>query len=407
MGGLATQSDGTLRFAVLFCLWRQPGLKSRAGCFCFVPMIATTMENARASAEPAGAVRKIMLLVLGCVLLLEIALGRSEFAWRLVPRSAVGVLLETEEKVIAPNPNPKVLVMGTSRANGAFLPTVMEQHLGLRRGEVLNLAMGEQIPFDMLSMYERNRARLSRASLVFLQVDDFQFAVREKAFGRFRKMASWSERMSFSGRTRMQLMSDYVLQANTALPLLWFYAQSWVVNGSAPQSPGMDQYGRLALEAIADDHNERLFTERGFRTWISWFYPDYKHSPIFEKHFLKLVELIKEDGGEVVIVIMPTVSDFPTYVREAIGDDYDRFRARMLQVSSEMNVGCLLWDDHREAGLTFRDFRDWGHLNTPGAEKWSRFISDWVLAERQGNRLKWKLQDPVDRTRSRGPQSIP
>lgn len=366
-----------------------------------------TSPSPRADSEPVGAVRKMMLFVLCCVVLLEIVLGRTEFAWRLVPRSALGMLLETEEEIIRPNPNPQVLVMGTSRANGAFLPTVMERELGLRRGEVLNLAIGEQIPFDMLSMYERNRATLSRASLVFLQVDPFQFAVRQKGLGRLRKLASWSERMAFSGRTRMGLVSDYFLQANAALPLVSLYAGSWLLNGRAPQRAGTDRYGRLALEAIADDHNERIFNARTYRTWISWFYPDFEYSRLFEQHFLRLVKLIKEDGGEVVIIIMPTVSDYPTFVREAIGDGYDRFRSRMLQLAAETNAHCLLWDDHRDAGLMFRDFRDWGHLNTPGAEKWSSFISRWILQQQQQSKLRWKLRDPVERTLSREPEGIP
>lgn len=366
-----------------------------------------TSESPKTRSEPTGAVRRMMLLVLACVLLIEIVMGRMDFAWRLVPRSALGMQFDIEEKVIQPNPHPKVLVMGTSRANGAFLPTVMEESLGLQRGEVLNLAIGEQLPFDMLWTYERNRERLSRASLVFLQVDPFQFSVRRPALARFRKLASWSDRLSFSGTTRMQLISDYFLQANTALPLFYLYFGSWAFFGRAPQSPGLDRYGRLALEAIADDHDEREFRDVQLRSWIGWFYTDYKYSPVFERHFSRIIELIKEDGGEVVIIVMPMAADFPKFIREAIGDEYDRFRARMLQLASEADVHCLLWEDPQVAGLVFRDFRDWGHLNTPGAEKWSRFISQWVLAERQKNTLKWKQSDPVQRTGSRESKSIP
>ncbi len=344
---------------------------------------------------PALAVRRTMLFVLACVLLVELAIGRTEFAWRLVPESELGTLYQVEESVIQPNPNPRVLVLGTSRARGAFLPTVMEQRMGLRRGEVLNLSMGGVSVFDMFVTYQRNRARLAGASLVILQVDPFQFSVGRVPDGRFRKLASWSDRMAYSGTKRATVISDYFFQTNNTVPVFGHYLDAWLENGSAPELDGIDRYGRLALVNIADDHDPQEFTQQRFGYWIDFFYREYEYSPILEQRLIQMIRMVQEDGGEVAIVMMPMAGNFLALTRGTIGEGYTRFRARMFELASQLGATCVFWEEPADAGLTERNFRDWGHLNTPGAEKWSEFIAHWIATGRQRNVLKGSRSDSL------------
>lgn len=359
------------------------------------------MTNAmnRGETQTAGptafAVRWTMLFLLACILLVEVIVGRTEFAWRLVPGSDLGTLYQIEESVIHANPKPKVLVLGTSRARGAFLPTVMEEGLGLRRGEVLNLSMGGVSVFDMFVTYQRNRARLAGASLVILQVDPFQFSVGRIPDSRFRKLASWSDRMSYSGRKQADLIADYFFQTTNTLPAFWYYLDAWLENGTAPKLAGIDQYGRLAVVKIAHDHEPQEFTQQRFGYWIDWFYREYEYSPVLEQRFLQMMRMVQEDGAAVVIVMMPMAGNFRELTRGALGEGYDRFRARMFELASEFGAHCVFWEEPANAGLTDRHFRDWGHLNTPGAEKWSEFLGRWIVAERQKNGLTWRASDSL------------
>jgi len=341
-------------------------------------------ENVPASREdfpgqPGRFVQWCLSTVLVFVVLVEIVAGRTELVWRLVPGSDVGTLLEIEEAIIRPNPDPHIIVMGTSRARGAFLPTQLEQSLGLRKGQVLNLAMGGAQIIDALVTYERNRAQLSKARLVIVQVDPFQFSSGIKPGFRFRHFASASDRLAYSGATRASLLLDMIFRTDHTLPVLTEYLRYWQRTGHAPGPAGVDQFGRLAAVRIADDHPERQFESSLLRLWIHRFYETYEYSPVFEEQLARLVRMVKADGGEVVLVGMPTAGDYWALMRESNGELYSDFKERLARLAARLGARSQFWDAPVEVGLTDRDFRDWGHLNTPGAIKWSDFVAGWIV----------------------------
>ncbi|MBM3776034.1 MAG: hypothetical protein FJW37_12865 [Acidobacteria bacterium] len=60
------------------------------------------------------------LFVLASAALVEIVIGRTNLAWRLMPKHDIGILLNMEERVIHKSPAPRVVILGTSRRGPRF-----------------------------------------------------------------------------------------------------------------------------------------------------------------------------------------------------------------------------------------------------------------------------------------------
>ena len=322
-------------------------------------------------------VRGCLVFLLFCVFLVEGLIGRTGITYRLVPDAAMETLLRIEELVIKPNPHPKVVVMGTSRGRGSFLPTVLEENLGLQRGEVLNLAMGGGEINDALWTYQRNRATLSKAKWVIVQADPFQFTTGFDPAYRFREMANLEDRLAYSGRRRLRLLLNMGYKTDLALPYVTDFVSIVYGTRAWPQKKGLDPYGRIAYVSLEDDHEDREFTEERLVYWITQFYTDYEHSPVFESRFLQLAQMVHEDGGQVVVFGQPTVDAYLPLLRREKGPLFENFRARMELLASQHGFETLFWS-RQDAGLAEQDFRDWGHLNITGARKFSSVFAAWL-----------------------------
>ncbi|MBI3684536.1 MAG: hypothetical protein HY235_29540 [Acidobacteria bacterium] len=314
-------------------------------------------------------------------MLAEIVIGRTRFVWGLVPDSDLGIVGQIEETIIRGSPDPQVLVFGSSRGRGAFLPTRIEERMGLRRGQVVSLAIGGAHVFDALLIYQRNRSALSKAKMAILDIDPFQFNVGTEPPVRFRQFASWGDRFAYSGAKRWRLLADYVFHMDNALPTFtWYLSQRF--RGQVFKRVGIDRYGRLAVVNIADDHDPRLFEERGFRRWVNILYGNYEYSPVLEQELVRLIRMLREDGAAVYLVRIPTAGGFLPMLEQSGHTPFTQFKQNMQRVAHELGVVCQIWESGGDVGLRERDYRDWGHLNTPGAEKWTEFFMRWLLAHR-------------------------
>lgn len=328
----------------------------------------------------------VFLLVL--VALVEIAVGRTDFVWKLAPSNDIGGLLKLEEVVIAKSSDPRVLVFGSSRGREAFLPAQMEAMLGLQKGQVLPLAMGGINVLDALLTYQRNRAALSRADLVVLQLDPFQLSAGGyPPPARYRRYASWHDRMAYTGRARARLLADYVFGMDVALPVASQYLKDWLKHGRPPrQRFFIDGTGRLAVAgaaAMPDDlHEERNFTGKALEYWLHWGYPDYAPSPIMEEQLARFIQMVKSDGAGVYVVYLPTTKAYFEMLAKVPRDPYHYLKARLQRLAGELGFEIGWWQLPEDAGLAERDFADWGHLNRAGARKWTRHFVHWLESVR-------------------------
>ena len=339
-------------------------------------------------------VKSCFLAVLISIVLIEIIVGRTNLMWRIVPETDVGILLNMEDQIIQANPNPKVLVFGSSRGRGAFLPTVMEKEMGLRRGEVLSLAMGGAHIQNALLTYERNRNILSRARIAIVQLDSSGFNTGIIPQGRYHQFASWEDRMAYSGKVRARLLADYVFRMDNALPAVGMYVREWIQHRKPPRQYQLDKFGRLAVVPIADDHEDKEFTPDCYQWWLNILYVDYNYSAVMEGQLVRLVRMFREDGVQVYIVHMPVVPTFQPWIDKVPGDPDVRYKALLARLSRDYGVHVGWWGAPEEAGLTARNFRDWGHLNTPGAHKWSEYFVRWLRLPEES---RASLLSPINR----------
>lgn len=326
-----------------------------------------------------GSVGCVAAFALLCLALAELAIGRTDWALRLVPPAEASLLLTVREELVEPNPDPALMFFGTSRARGTFLPTILESELGLKRGQVLNLAVGGKHVLDALVVYREGRKNLSHARDVVLQLDGFQMSQGTPPTQRYGRYASFREQAAFKGMERLEVMRDSVFRLEGMRPALAFYVASWLREGHAPGPVPIDRYGRLALVNIADDHDEKNFTAALFDYWIERFWGGFEWSEVFARQLLELRALVREDGGRFWIVELPVIDGFYQRLRKLPGDPYAEYHRRLSALLGD-DAHVRVWRQPAEVGLVIRNFRDWGHLNTPGAEHFSRFFAHWLAA---------------------------
>jgi hypothetical protein len=321
------------------------------------------------------------IFTLGCIALIEIVLGRTDLVSRVFPRSDLGILFNLEDQVIPRSIGPRTLIFGTSRARGAFLPTEMERTMGLSRGQVLNLAMGGGQIFDPLITYERSRSRLTPIRSVIIQLDPFEFSTGGTPGVRYRFFGSWQDLMAYHGRKRAGVIEDYFFRTNSVLPTVSEYIKLLLKRGRPPDPVGLDPFGRLAVVKIADDHDPRDFTDQQFRFWIDTFYSDFQYSPVMEDQLARLIRMAKQDGAHVYLVHMPVTERFRKLLAELPGNPDQQVKTQITRLAQKYHAEIAWWESPAETGLTQRDFRDWGHLNTAGARKFSEFFARWMRSE--------------------------
>jgi hypothetical protein len=315
-----------------------------------------------------------------CIGLFEILLGRTDFAWKMVPGSHIDSFLALEETIIQKHPMPTILIFGSSRARGAFLPTLMEEQMGLQRGEVLNLGLGSGRPIHALKIYQQNRDILAQADIVIIEVESWQFAltIPPNELDLYRYVAGWSDVLAYKGENRYSLVRSLLFRLPDAVPYLRIYVKHWLTEKHAPESVGIDKYGRLALVRIANDHDEERFQDEHIANLLDWTYRNYEYSEVAQEYLIKLVRLAKEDGASVYVLRMPSAGNFVTRLKQHDRNPYGQFRENVQLAIADLADGVQFWEFPTEIGLNDQDFRDPGHFNTGGAIQWTKFFVRWL-----------------------------
>jgi hypothetical protein len=270
----------------------------------------------------------------------------------------------------------------------------MESRLGLKRGEVLNLAMGGDNIYDALLTYERSRDQLRGTGIVVVQVDPFQFNVGRPPPARLRRYATWRERKAYrETRHRWSIWLDFLFRSEVSLQPLGVYIRQWLTDGEPPAEDSVDVFGRLAVVRIANDHDPMEFSHSRLESWLQWQYMDYFHAPELEHALLRLIDMAHEDGAKVVIVGMPTVPRYQEMLSAFPGDPQAVFQNRVRQILARRADGLAFWSTPESAELSVTHFRDWGHLNTAGAIVWSDFFARWLIDEEPVLLASWPMAE--------------
>ena len=293
------------------------------------------------------------------LILIEVGASRQDWLWSTEPRSNTGIVYALEDRVIEVADDPAIVFMGSSRVRDAVAPRVMEQQLNLPTGSVLNLGLSEGSVFDSLTLYERNRRKLSGAELLVVGVELNDFVAVPIVNNRFRRFAPLSMRLEWQGPERLSLVLGWLYRTYDARPNLRALVSSiWRQN--SPEIP-IAEDGRVVWREPVEDGPNRIDAALAAET----LYAGEEAGLGFEGELQELVDLATADGMHVAIVHVP--------VRDSVADAFDANFSDLveeMQGSVTAISGASLVDITMRrssvSGLEPTHYEDYGHVTPDG-----------------------------------------
>ncbi len=302
-----------------------------------------------------------------------------ELTARLLPEGCLdGSRIVTEirfmEKNLLPRiPNPRILVLGSSRVRRGVVPGALDRELGLPPHSTINAGMAMGRTYDALYFYQRNRAQLSRSRLIILTFDEWTFCPGLRMGAHYELNAPWSDRLQHEGVLRSRMVMDGLFQFRVKLP-------------RAPEellfATGLRRRPVHAIE-INDDH-QVLPPERekndpeAARRQMKEFYTDFSISPVLCAHVLLLARLIKEDGGQLVLMHLPNRDSYQNAVERDYPGEFQSHLSALQDVARQAEVPLFIFTRPGPCGLDDGCYLDYGHLNRAGSLVFTKFLADLI-----------------------------
>ena len=316
--------------------------------------------------RPLGA-----LFAVGLLLTVELSLARSEWLWSRVPMSPSGVIDALEERVIEPNSSVDIVFMGSSRVRDAIIPRQLERELDLEHGQVMNLGLTAGNPFDALTLYRRNRGKLSSARLIVFGVEDWHFNAAMPASERDRRFASWSESLGMlSGSETHSLLVSWIWRTYGAQQPLRRLVKS--IFQAPPGDLPIGEDGRVRWRGEVGDFGPETVD---VATEAHRFYRNFSpHSGRFEM-LRVLIDLAHADGLTVMILQVPTRRAYREFVLEHYAREYAAYERAVRELPG---VQVRIYADAQSLGLAETYFYDYGHLTPVGARIFTSETANWL-----------------------------
>ena len=325
--------------------------------------------------SPAG--KRGLLVCLAILLLIEVAVARPDWAWRLDPRRPVGILLEVEEKLLAPVETPRVVVLGSSVMRDGLLPRAFETSAGLPSGAIVNASLPNATPFDFCLLYERNREKIAQSRLLVAGIEDWYFYEEPGVSERYHRWASLSQRWrDYAGMERAPLIVSWLWKTYAARQALAFDAIVASVRGERADVIGDD--GRVRWRPEEVDMGPESFDLAGYEARLR----EREWRDRQARYLRELGELAAEDHVPLVVVRMPMRAR-AFELRKRVSPDAE---PRLQDVLATLRAGAdaptvLDIPTGEPAGLEERHFLDERHLATEGARRFTRYLAAWVAGE--------------------------
>jgi hypothetical protein len=269
--------------------------------------------------------------------------------------------------------DPSVVFLGGSHTQAGVAATRIEELLGWPRGSILNAALSNARPRDVLRLYRTHRPLFAKAKTAYVAVDVTYF--NRNGLNRtstpapaWRRRATLADRLSFPGsfETRVDVIAGWFSN-------VWDQRTTWRqeliglalrLRGTPRGARGSRLFDPLGRPAMGSPRapltTEALTREIDDAVDRRMFNYDFD-SESFES-LDELVRLLRDDGLEVVLVEMP----MPAHLRALISE---RYAGAMARWTSEMRrrYGDLEMVRFSGDGYGTADFRDSDHLSEHGA----------------------------------------
>ncbi len=350
---------------------------------------------------PAG-----LLAAIGLVVCMELGVRVLSDSWLLPYYSRLGYRLFMEEVVLPKFKEPRIVVFGTSRAADSFMPTELDKSLGLPEFSTVNLSIFGSRPIDWLLLYKRNRAQLAHSKLVIVAVDEWMYSSTLGNDEQFSIEAPFADRWNFiqpvkevlpanesaADRVKREAAKlEYMRIKRNRLVLDWVFlsrmklrfvplAVAKSLHLGKKRDPVFDQFHMVrstnAETGKADDeprnHHERIHN----------FYKFFDTHPISVRHLEELAELVKADGGRLLILNMPNRRSYQIGVDLLYPAEY----AHHLRVTADLaeRTGAVFRAVHfpEDMGLQDSDYVDYAHVAKIGAEKCTAWLAELIKREK-------------------------
>ncbi len=323
---------------------------------------ATADQPSVRRARPRG-----LLVALGVLAAVE-CFVRTELPWAWETATPSGVVDGIEQKIIAKSPDPTVLILGSSRARDGILPRQLEQALHLPPGAALNLGITGGTPFDALTLYRRNRAKLRRAKLLVFAVEDWHMNARFPPGTLDRRFATLEERWhTFDGESTVSLVAGWVWRTYDAQEPLRNFAVS-LIRGRR-QLRVTDDLRISWRDKDLEQGPAHVAPER----WLQRFYGDFELGRGRFDQLNQLLQLATSDGLQVLVVRLPWRDAYVNAVQARYASAF----AQTTQLTRTLPAKLVLFERCSSLGIADQDYYDYGHLALRGA----RLMTD-VLASR-------------------------
>lgn len=324
-------------------------------------------SSTSSSDAPGTRLPKAALLAMVLLLAVEVGMARQDWLWDYVLASPSGIITALETQVIA-DADPELVVMGSSRVRDGVSPQHLGSALGLPPGAVLNLAVTNGSTFDALTLYRRNREKLSHAKILVVGIEDRTFNAGWAPNDRDRRYMTLSERVGpYNDEHTLSLLAGWCWRTYDARGPFQAAIKSTIKGRKLTLPIAEDGRVKWRDEEIAEGPEKLPDPTAYARFYRKWEPTDGR------KAFLEeLVRLAREDGVKVLVIKLPWRSEHLALIEKHHPEELAEYRRRAQTVEG---AKVVLWDHPRDLGLKDTHFYDYGHPTTRGAEIVSKALA--------------------------------
>jgi hypothetical protein len=314
---------------------------------------------------PRGLLTAVILLAV-----LDFGLSRADWPYRKNPSSYVGTFLAQEDVLRRDPVPPRIIILGNSRSKCGLLSQEMERRLGLPNGAVLNLSIESGDHYDNYTFQKRNRQQMKSARLLIYDVDAYEWNANFPLSERFHHFAGFADRLDLEPSVPSLFGWFFRTEEKAAL----YHA---IFRRIKRRFVGAFRPARQAAvdDPIGDQSNSSApLGPVGGR--VSFWYKNFRLSPKRQALLEQVIATAHEDGQHVVIVQLPFRNEYMREVFRSHASDYTSYAQ---SIQSLGGVDIHVFEAASDCGLEPADFKDWDHLDTTGAEKFTGLWCDWLL----------------------------
>lgn len=326
-----------------------------------------------------------MLVIL---LTLEVGVFRQRWFWAAVPRSDAGIYYVLEDQIRHSHAKPKVILFGDSRMRSGVDARLLEQELGLERGEVLNLALTAGTAWDAKLFLRRNPGLRDSVRLIIFQPSDWQFNENFPPINRVKHFATLKERLEYQNfSTASELVAGWFVQTIAAKDVFQGHVKRLLsaalnlVRGRKASEPALVDtltgriHWRIKEEMQGPDSAD-------ITKDISSFYKNFSYSRRAEEDARDIIEFSEKHGARTVFLDIPVRDAYVEAAKKKYAAYYEEYEDSLETLASRYGVP-LLGDSMTklEAGIKENLYYDYGHLTLEGERLFTLWLAERIKSD--------------------------